>query len=280
MIYELLNQPTENEIESLVKICHKNFKYKISKNEFKYLSNSKPNSRLYVARERHTIVGLYLIVENELYAGGRLASYLAISEAYRSLKMFNEFTRFVYAEINKEKVDFIYGVANENAAILHKKIGGWRVAFELNRVKLACSKSASLLSRKDVNNNCRLNNGSFKFDDFEGRKYIYLNFHGVKIVAKVWQDGGSVRLHLMRINWSSAIGCLKEVFGGVVGIAVDRDCNEIDFWAPDWVCDELESAGYEFDRIKLEVICKSLKEGRMLGVDEANSFGFGATDSF
>lgn len=287
MIYELLRDPTDFEVSRILEICHENFSYKISKSELIYLINSKSQTKLYIAKNESSISAFFLILDNENYAYGRLASYLAVSKSTRSLDTFLNFTRFVYDDLRKEGVGFIYGVANHNALELHKKIGGWKVAFDLDRVKLAIADQIAFESKAlaaqdnelkfEFNFDCYSN---WRYLKFPVRNYIYLSVCGVGVVAKIWKESGSSRLHLMQINWGEAEAQLSKIFDEIYYFAARNGCSEIDFWAPGWICSALEKMGYRFDKSKVEVIYKSLSGDMILEASEANFFGFGATDSF
>lgn len=287
MIYELLRDPTDFEVLRLVEICHENFAYKISTSELIYLINSKGDTKLYVARKEVSIIAFFLIVNNKNYADGRLASYLAVSKSSRSTDTFIKFTRFAYDDLRKEGVGFIYGVANINALELHKKIGGWKVAFNLDRVKLVITDRKAFEAKALATQTDELK-FEFKFDgysnwryfEFPERKYIYLTVCGVGVVAKIWKEADCARLHLMQINWKEARVQLGKIIDEIYFFAAKKGCDEIDFWAPRWICNELSNMGYKFERTKVEVIYKSLSGNMILEEDEANFFGFGATDSF
>jgi hypothetical protein len=287
MINQLLQSPTDFEVSRLVEICHENFTYKISKSELIYLINSKRHTKLYVARKELTIIAFFLVLDNDNYADGRLASYLAVSKSSRSIDTFIKFTRFVYDDLRREGVGFIYGVANINALELHKKIGGWKVAFNLDRVKLTVIDQMALETRANAIQTDELK-FEFKFDtysnwrylEFSERKYIYITVCGVGVVAKIWKEADFTRLHLMQINWNEARVHLRKIINEIYYFAAKKSCDEIDFWAPPWVCNELGNMGYKFKRSEIEVIYKLLRGNKALEEDEVNSFGFGATDSF
>jgi hypothetical protein len=229
-------------------------------------------------------VGLYLFINNCVFPNGRLASYLAIANMHRSLDIFIKLTGFAYNDLKGNGVGYIYGVANDRALKLHKRFGSWRSSFQLNRIKIKVFKKINHIQPLSLDltswDSSVVKFINWRFVNFTGRNYKYLNFFGVNIVVKIWTEGDLSRLHLMYIDWKFTDNKLKIVIDEIYRFAEINGCTEIDFWCPDRISDELATFGYVHESENVEVISKSLNGLVSLDTSSSEFFAFGMTDSF
>ena len=280
---EIKNHLPDAVLQQAIKLINHSFKYKLQAEEFIYLLSSDCRSTCYCLFENNDLLGLLLVVANDAFEQAKLASYLVIAKRSDRLQLYQKLTDFCYLRERQERTKFLFGIANKNAAPLHKRIGGWQIAKTMHKVVIDLTDAK--LKQLNLSNVCRLIPRSdistyedWRFENFPFRDYYYLSHGQHKLVMKDWLESGEVKSHLMLHDCYDETEFSKIIKSASI-YAKQRNAVSFDFYSS-VNCFEDLSRLFSLKVEPIELLIKPLQSNNVLYSDFFEIFAYGLTDSY